>query len=74
MSTMYKTCEYDFYKVMYIRKYVPSSVDRYYPDSNVLGANMGPTRVLSAPDGPHVGPMNIAIRVQFLTDSFTNRD
>ena len=24
---------------------------------------MGPTWVLSAPDGPHVGPLNIAIRV-----------
>ena len=33
------------------------------PDSKVHGANMGPTWVLSAPDGPHVGPMNIAIRV-----------
>ena len=34
-----------------------------YPDSKVPGANMGPTWVLSAPDGPHVGPMNLAIRV-----------
>ena len=34
-----------------------------YPDSKVHGANMGPTWVLSAPDGPHVGPMNLAIRV-----------
>ena len=31
------------------------------PDSNVRGANMGPTWVLSASDGPHVGPMNLAI-------------
>ena len=31
------------------------------PDYKVLGANMGPTRVLSAPGGPHVGPMNLAI-------------
>ena len=31
-------------------------------DSKVHGANMGPTWVLSAPDGPHVGPMNLAIR------------
>ena len=31
------------------------------PDSKVHGANMVPTWVLSAPDGPHVGPMNIAI-------------
>ena len=33
------------------------------PDSKVHGANMGPTWVLSATDGPHVGPMNLAIRV-----------
>ena len=33
------------------------------PDNKVHGANMGPTWVLSAPDGPHVGPMNLAIRV-----------
>ena len=32
------------------------------PDSKVHGANMGPTWVLSAPDGPHVGPMNLAIK------------
>ena len=31
------------------------------PVSKVHGANMGPTWVLSAPDGPHVGPMNLAI-------------
>ena len=33
-----------------------------HPDSKVHGANMGPIWVLSAPDGPHVGPMNLAIR------------
>ena len=32
-------------------------------DSKVHGVNMGPTWVLSAPDGSHVGPMNPAIRV-----------
>ena len=32
------------------------------PDSKDLGANMGPIWVLSAPDGPHVGPMNLAIK------------
>ena len=31
-------------------------------DSKVHGANMGPTWVLSVRDGPHVGPMNLAIR------------
>ena len=35
------------------------------PDSKVHGANMGPTWVLSAPDGPHVGPVNLAIREAF---------
>ena len=34
-----------------------------FPDSKVHGANMGPTWVLWAPDGPHVGPMNLAIRL-----------
>ena len=29
------------------------------PDNKVHGANMWPTRVLSAPDGPHVGPMSL---------------
>ena len=33
------------------------------PDNKVRGANMGPTLVLSAPDGPHVGPINLAVRV-----------
>ena len=32
------------------------------PDSKVHGANIGPTWVLPTPDGPHVGPMNLAIR------------
>ena len=31
------------------------------PDSNIHGANMGPTWVLSAPNGPHVGPTKLAI-------------
>ena len=32
------------------------------PDSKVHGANMRPIWVLSAPAGPHLGPMNLAIR------------
>ena len=35
------------------------------PDSKVHWANMGLTWGLSAPGGPHVGPMNLAIRVCF---------
>ena len=34
-----------------------------YPDSKDHGANMGPTWVLSAPDGPRFGPMNLAVRL-----------
>ena len=37
------------------------------PDSKVHGTNMGPTWVLSAPDGPHVGAMKLAIRDTYLT-------
>ena len=33
------------------------------PDNKVHGANMRPAWVLSAPDGPHGAPMNLAIRV-----------
>ena len=37
-------------------------------DSNVHGANMGPTWGLSAPDGPHAGPINFAIRDGHIDD------
>ena len=32
------------------------------PDSKVYGANMGPIWGRQDPGGPHVGPMNFAIR------------
>ena len=34
----------------------------HIPDSEIHGANMGPTWVLPAQDRSHVGPMNLAIR------------
>ena len=34
----------------------------HLPDSKAHGAHMEPTWVLLAPDGPHVGPMNLDIR------------
>ena len=34
-----------------------------YPDSKVYGANMGPTWGRQDPGGPHVAPINLAIRV-----------
>ena len=40
--------------------------NRDHPDSKVRGANIGPTWVLSAPDGPYVSPMNLAIRATTL--------
>ena len=55
------------------RAYTPSpanfhqvvpGVQSIHQDSNVHGANMGPNWVLSAPEGPHVGPMKLAIRVR----------
>ena len=36
-----------------------------FPDSKVHGTDIGLTWVLSAPDGPNVGPMNFAIRVGY---------
>ena len=42
---------------------IPPNFQIHSPDSKVHGANMGPTWVLSAPDGSHVGPMNLVIRV-----------
>ena len=33
------------------------------PNNKIHGANIGPTWVLSAPDGPHVVPMNLAFRI-----------
>ena len=39
----------------------PKQVNQVIPDSKVHGANMGPTWNLSAPDGPHVVSMNLAI-------------
>ena len=62
-----KNCMYPFVNCMYCKFprindswfLIP---DSYIPDSKVHGANMGPTWVLSAPDGPHVGPMNLDIR------------
>ena len=55
----------------HVHKYIQAHIHarlRIYPDSKVHGANMGPTWVLSAPDGPHVGRMNLTIRVYIQTN------
>ena len=36
-------------------------LDKQNPDSKVCGVNMGPILGRHNPDGPHVGPMNLAI-------------
>ena len=51
-----------FYWGQFYKKYLRYQLTDYL-DSKVHGANMGPTWHLSVPDGPHVGPMNFAIRV-----------
>ena len=43
-------------------KIVINTIKSSIPDSKFHEANMGPTWVLSAPDGPHVGHMNLAFR------------
>ena len=51
---------------------IPRPQDPMRPNNNpnikVHGANMGPNWVLSAPDGPHVGPMNFDIRKDIPSD------
>ena len=51
-----------------------NSVNSHYiiPDSKVHGNHIGPTWVMSAPDGPHVGPMNLAIRVYMFVKSLAS--
>ena len=47
------------------------------PDSKVHRVNMGPTWVLSVPDGPHVSPMNLAIwdcSIECFTTALTFHD
>ena len=45
-----------------IKHLYPFTAKEHDPDSKVHGANMAPTWVLLAPFGPHVGPMNLAMR------------
>ena len=51
------------YMASILQMLFPQSNVVVFPDNKIHGANKGPIWVLSAPDGPHVGPMNHAIRV-----------
>ena len=58
---------YDTYKKYNISgKFFELGVILHYPDGKVHGANIGPTWALSVPDGTHIGPMNLAIRVTII--------
>ena len=54
------------------REVMTSHDAKFNTDSKVHGANMGPTWVLSAPDEPHIGPMNLAIRNKKTVKSLCN--
>ena len=45
-----------------VKLYVSPISNHTIPDSKVHGAYMGPTWGRQDPGGPHVGPMNLAIR------------
>ena len=49
-------------------RWISWHIHDYVPDSKDHGANMAPIQVLSAPGGPHVGPINLAIRDDEVTD------
>ena len=46
------------------------NIEHESPDRKVHGANTGPTWVLSAPGGPHISPMNLAIKGDWEAMSF----
>ena len=50
--------------ILYFGKMNPTHTS---PDSKVHGAYMGPTWGRQDPGGPHVGPMNLAMRVPMLS-------
>ena len=53
---------------------VSEKVPWIVPDSKVHVTNMGPNWVLSAPGGPHVGHMDLAIRDHWLGSHSPHRD
>ena len=55
-KSVYTDCNYVWFSVTI-------GNTKRFPDSKAHGANTWPTWDPWAPDGPHVGPMNLAIRV-----------
>ena len=52
---------HEIYYILHVHEFIITK-NEHIPDSKVHGANMRPTWVLSAPDGPHGDPMRRAIR------------
>ena len=59
----YDTFVHDFYYSHLLAIVKTYKLEEGFQDNKIHGTNMGPTWVLSAPDGPHDGPMNLAISV-----------
>ena len=59
---IYRGAIWKEYSIIIGIKISPTVTTGNNPDNKVHVASMGPTWVLSAPDGPHVGPMKLAIR------------
>ena len=70
MIPMYRLWLQDLYGLHGLQCLLSQKAVKMYPDSKGHRANMGPTWVLSAPAGPHVNPMNLAISV--ITHSSTS--
>ena len=64
-------CQYNqhIWQAWYQHKSQHTNNPRDVPDSKVHGANICPTWVMSAPDGPHVGPMTPAIMNSYAKNS-----
>ena len=50
------------YITVFLKRHSAQIGKQHNPDSKVHGANMGPIWGRQDPGGPHVGPMNLAIR------------
>ena len=60
-------CSWKDYFGVYYPSYAPArkiniKMTLEWPRYNAHGAHLGPTWLLSAPGGPHVGPINLVIR------------
>ena len=64
--TLKMPMDQNLFSTLFCRMIQISAVD-LFPDNQIYGVNKGPTWILPAPDGPHVGPMNLVIWVVLVT-------